>query len=86
MAKVTKAQRKKNVKEKMDDGTLSDQMTYEDFNKEKPLPDDPEFKISDIEKLNEEATKAYACFIHNEVQSAKPGKCYECGESLVEKK
>jgi hypothetical protein len=86
MAKIKKVQHIKTVEEKIEDAELSDAITYEDFNKEKPLPNDPEFNISKKDILTEGPTKVYTCSIHTKIQSDKPGTCSECGKTLVEKK
>jgi hypothetical protein len=86
MAKIKKVQHKKTVEEKKDNDQLSDAITYEDFNKEEPLPNDPEFNISKKDILTEGPTKVYTCPIHTKIQSDKPSTCSECGKTLVEKK
>ncbi len=57
-------------------GSMLSQKTNEDFNKQKPDPNGPDFKIM----------KTYTCPMHLEVKSDKPGKCPKCGMELIEKK
>jgi hypothetical protein len=69
----------KNIQNKQYDqsaGSMLSQKTNEDFNKQKPNPDDPNFKAKII----------YTCSMHPEVQTDKPGKCPKCGMQLIEKK
>ena len=57
-------------------GSMLNQKTNEDFNKQKPNPNDPSFKVKII----------YTCPMHPEVQMDKPGKCPKCGMELIEKR
>ena len=69
----------KNVQNKQSQqsaGSMLSQKTNEDFNKQKPNPNDPSFKAKII----------YTCPMHPEVQMDRPGKCPKCGMELIEKR
>jgi len=94
------------IKESIEDqrnqnsGTMLNQKTYEDYNKEQPNPADPnqnlvgkktETKDQGIQYqkiINTKMKKAttYTCSMHPEVKSDKPGKCPKCKMELIEKK
>lgn len=57
-------------------GSMLSQKTNEDFNKQQPDPNGPNFKVM----------KTYTCPMHPEVKSDKPAKCPKCGMDLIEKK
>ena len=57
-------------------GSMLSQKTNEDFNKQQPDPNGPNFKVM----------KTFNCPNHPEVQSDKPGKCPKCDVALIEKK
>lgn len=65
-----------NEEPKISAGSMLKQKTNEDFNKQNPDPQDPNFK-----------TKAtYTCTRHKGVKMDKPGKCPQCGQELAENK
>jgi hypothetical protein len=77
-------------------GSMLNQKTYEDYNKEKPNHNDPNFKNrsqnpnaknmgSDDQETSVKEMTIYTCTMHSEVKSDKPGKCPKCGMELIEK-
>lgn len=81
MAKTKKIHHKKDISEKVNHGSMTNQKMYEDFNKEQPLTNDPTLKTT-----RKETAKIYTCPMHPEVKSITPGKCPTCGMELIEKK
>ena len=95
MDKTKNEQRDQNL------GSMINQKTNEDYNKEIPNPNSPNFKDpnqnhydenmenSDPKKAksgNEAAMKTYTCSMHPEINLDKPGKCPKCGMELIERK
>jgi hypothetical protein len=81
MAKSKKVHHKKDISEKINHGSMTNQKMYEDFNKEQPLPQDVTLKMPESE-----ISKMYTCPVHHEILVAQPGKCPTCGMVLIEKK
>ena len=65
-----------NEEAKISSGSMLNQKTNEDFNKQKPNSQDPNF----------EPLTTYTCSIHQTVKMGSPGKCPRCGMEMVENK
>ncbi len=61
---------------KISAGSMLNQKTNEDFNKQKPNPQDPDFKT----------LTTYTCSMHPTVKMGRPGTCPRCGMELIENK
>ncbi|HTJ48976.1 MAG TPA: heavy metal-binding domain-containing protein [Cyclobacteriaceae bacterium] len=61
---------------KLAGGDMLSQKTNEDFNKQKPDPNSPNFKAAPL---------TYTCPMHPKVGMNKPGKCPKCGMRLMKK-
>lgn len=61
---------------KISAGSMLSQKTNEDFNKQKPNPEGPNF----------ETLTTYTCSVHPTVKMARTGKCPRCGMELIENK
>lgn len=85
MGKSKKDQDKQKSKYMLGNDKILEVKTYEDFNEEKPLPDDPNLKEPNVENANSGSIKMYTCPMHPEVISTKPGTCSMCGMKLVVK-
>src|SRR5277367_1012496 len=93
------------IKESLEDqsdknsGSMLNQKTYEDYNKERPNPEDPNQKPADntiginsqsstITKTKNKmksGIKTYTCAMHPAVAADKPGKCPTCGMELIQR-
>jgi len=86
MGESKKDQSKENPTNKLASDKILEVKTYEDFNEEKPLSNDPNLKEPKVKNEDKGSIKMYTCSMHPEVISTKPGTCPKCGMKLVIKK
>jgi Heavy metal binding domain len=86
--KMTNKMERNQKQRDQNSGSMLNQKTNEDFNKQKPNPNGPASGIANQNSEGKGKNKkdTYTCPMHPEVRSDKAGKCSKCGMELVKKK